>query len=239
VELVNQAGGCFFPTTRLEVYTAAGTVVDLLPLAASTTCYGAPTYFWLANSAAEQTFGLPADTAFPSALPDSGQICIASSGTRYDCVRWGAVDPGDAVVDLFGATDTTATGGLSDAAALARLQTSHIVVDDWGYQAPTPRAPNDGTPWFPPDAGPSPDAAVPADAGPIFDAGPRPDAHPPPDARVDAGNRRYLDLDARGGASCGCQGAGASSASLAFLVLALPTVFRRRAAAERRAGPRS
>ena len=92
---------------------------------------------------------------------------------------------------------------------LVRLETESGVVG-WGEATPTPRQPNDGTSWEPPDAGVSPDAAPPIDAGPPVDAGRRTDAAPRPS--LDAGNSRYLDLDTVGGASCGCQSGQASGA---------------------------
>ena len=207
VELVNLPGGCLFPSSTLNLYSADGTLLDLIPLAQVTTCHGAPTYLLLATPQASAYFGVPSDLAQLGELPSSGQLCFASSSTLYDCVRWGAVTT--PIVDLFGDTDTTLAPEPPNNSSLSRVQTLHVVVDDWENLQPTPRAPNDGSVWEPPDAGPVPDAATLVDAGPIADAAERVDAGKA-DAEPDARNTRYLDLDAVGGGDCGCQHTGSA-----------------------------
>jgi hypothetical protein len=228
VELVNLEGGCLFPTSTLALYDGDGALVDITSLASVTTCYAAPTYLLLATSEAASYFGVAKDQVLSAELPSSGQLCFASSSTRYDCVRWGNV--ATPLVDLFGATDTTVASAPTDGLSLSRTQTTHVVFDDWVTDTPTPRAPNDGSAWIPPDAGPLPDAAPLVDAGPPSDAARRSDAGPPADARPDAQNTRYLDLDAVGGANCGCQSSkGQGAGSCLLCVLALLGLRRRRA----------
>ncbi len=228
VELVNLEGGCLFPTSTLNLYAADGALIDVVSLSSVTTCFGAPTYLLLASPEASEFFDVDSDIAILSELPSSGQLCFASSSTLYDCVRWGSVS--SAVVDLFGNSDMSIAPSVPDGFSLARVQSTHVVVDDWALLDPTPRAPNDGSPWSPPDAGPLPDAGVIVDAGPLPDAGRRSDAGPPPDAKADARNTRYLDLDAVGGADCGCQsgsGGGPFSSVLLLLAFFLWPGFRR------------
>lgn len=224
VELVNSEGGCLFPTSTVELYDGDGQLVDTMSLTVSTTCHGAPTFLLLATPQAASYFGVSRDGNLSSELPSSGQLCFSSSATNYDCVRWGSVAA--PVVDLFGAGDMSAALAPSDGFSLIRELTTHVVSADWNQGAATPRQPNDGTTWEPPDAGPVPDAGVIVDAGPPSDAARRSDAAPPPDARADAQDTRYLDLDAGGGAGCGCQSA--SGQSRAWLVLLALLLFRRR-----------
>jgi MYXO-CTERM domain-containing protein len=227
VELVNLVGGCLFPSSTLNLYDSDGVLLDIISLATVTTCYGAPTYLLLSTPEAAAYFGVDKDGNLAPELPSSGQLCFSSSSTHYDCVRWGSVTT--PVVDLFGSSDTTTTAVPGDGISLSREQSSHVVIDDWALTSPTPRAPNDGSVWIPPDAGPLPDASPIADAGPPSDAARRSDSGPGPDARPDAQNTRYLDLDAVGGADCGCQSSrGQGGVSFLFVFLALVLGARRR-----------
>ncbi len=224
VELWNQVGGCLFPTSQLRVYDAAGQLLDQVSPVAATTCFGPDTYFLFATPAAASRFDTTADEQILPSLPaDAGQVCFASSATRYDCARWGAIET--AVVDLFGPDDQSSAEPPGDAVALARVATTHVVAVDFALAEPTPRGPNDGGPWYPPDAGPTPDAAPAGDAAPIPDGGPIADAWTLFDAgpRVDASGQRYLDMDPQGGATCSCRvgrrGDPAGSGLLALLVI--------------------
>ncbi len=103
----------------------------------------------------------------------TGQACLVSSETVYDCARWGNVT--QPVHVLRSPNDTTATPSIPDGLALARRTDTGVVAADFVLQAPTPRQPNDGTVWFPPDAGPEamvPDAPLEADAESFVDARP-------------------------------------------------------------------
>jgi MYXO-CTERM domain-containing protein len=214
VEIHNAEAGCWFPTTQVAVYDGAGTVLDAVAPFTSTTCFPADTFLVL---------GVP-----PQMPAAARQVCLRSSGTIYDCVRWSALTV--PVHDLFGPDDDSVAVPPPAGYALARIADSDVVADDWIVAEPTPGGPNDGTPYVPPDAGPGPDAGPPADAGIVPDAGPRPDAGVPPDApfRPDAGDDRYLDLDAQGGAGCGCQSGGEPGAGslLLLLALCLPSAMR-------------
>lgn len=217
VELANPVGGCLFPSSRVVVYDGAGDVLGSVTMVSQTTCYGPGTYYLLATSAAVAEYGIAADKTMAPVLPaGAAQVCFVSSTSRYDCVRWGSL--ADPLPDFFGPGDTTVAGPPADSQALARTSRTHVVMDDWQILSPTPRGPNDGTPWFPPDAGPMPDAGPVPDAGP--DAGPRPDAAIFPDARptADASPQQYLDVDPGGGAMCSCRG-GTGGGGNALLVL--------------------
>ena len=232
VELRNLPGGCLFPTSRVSVYDAAGVAIDTQALVPGTTCYGPETYFLLATGAALTYFGTDADVSPAPLLPAAaGQACFISSSTRYDCVRWGEI--ATPVVDFFGASDTTSATAPGDGVALERVAVTHVVEFDWTLDEPTPRGPNDGTPWTPPDAGPTPDAFPLPDAEPVADAGPQPDAWLLPDAGPpgDARNQDYLDLTAEGGAMCSCRGGGSRGAAaghVALLAVAVIVLRRRR-----------
>jgi hypothetical protein len=228
LELTNTVGGCLFPTSRVDIRDADGALVAAVPLVTATTCFEAGWFLFVATPEASAHFGIPIDGALVAPVdPTAGQVCFASSGTHYDCVRWGAVAA--VVTDFFGAGDESLAPAPADGAALARIQTTHVVAADWALQTPTPRGPNDGTPWSPPDAGPIPDAGPVADAGPTLDAAPRPDATPPPDAAplADAANDTYLDVTPAGGATCSCRAAsrapapGVPAAPLGIAALAL------------------
>jgi hypothetical protein len=240
IELENPVGGCMFPSTRIEIYDASGGPLGAVAPAATTTCFGPNTFYLLATSDAVSFFGTSADHQIVPVIPrDAGQICVASSTTRYDCVRWGVI--AQPVYDFYGGADATMAMAPPDGQGLSRIDTTHVVAADWSILSPTPRGPNNGTPWTPPDAGVvdagpdagvTPDAAV-ADAGP--DAGPDAgiaadaagpaDAALPADAReqADARNTRFLDLDPVGGAACGCRAGGSDRPArhLPLAVLAL------------------
>jgi len=231
IELANLPGGCLFPSSRVTVYDADGVAVDTAGLVAGTTCFGADTYFLLATPAAMSFFGTDADVQQAPLIPAAaGQVCFISSTTRYDCVRWGTINT--PLVDFYGPSDTTTAMPPGDSMALERRSSTHVVAVDWAVDSPTPRGPNDGTPWSPPDAGPTPDARPPVDAGP--DAGPPPDAWLLPDAHPvhDASPQGYLDLTATGGATCSCTGGtgtpGALGGNLLLLAAAVLLLHRRR-----------
>ncbi len=225
VELANQVGGCLFPSSTIDLFDGQGQLIDTMTLTISTACHGAPTYIVLASAEAASSFGFPRDGVLSSELPSSGQLCFRSSATYYDCVRWGAIS--NPIVDLFGPGDSSAATSPAPGRALARTQSTHVVVDDWTEADPTPRQPNDNSTWEPPDAAPIPDAAPTFDAAPPADAGRRTDAAPA-QAAADAGNSRYLDLDTVGGGSCACQSTGAGGLSAAFLLILALAIRRRR-----------
>lgn len=113
IELVNPVGGCFFPSTRIEVYGPDGVLLGAVAPVAATTCYGPGTYYLLATSAAVATFGTTADVQMVPAIADSAaQVCFSSSMSRYDCVRWGELT--EPVADLFGAQDITVAPAPAD-----------------------------------------------------------------------------------------------------------------------------
>jgi hypothetical protein len=231
VELKNVPGGCLFPSSRIEILDGAGALIGVVVPVTATTCFEAGWHWLFATPEAEAALGVPADAPLYWPLPaGAGQVCFVSSTTRYDCARWGTVTV--PATDFFGAEDTTSALAIPDGVALARIATTHVVAVDFALQTPTPRQPNDGTPWFPPDAGPTPDAA------PRPDAAPTPDAAPPADARVDAapradaGDDAYLDVHPVGGATCACRvgrPARGPADAAPFLALALVLVLRRRA----------
>ncbi len=224
VELEATSEGCVFPSTEVVAYGADGTALGRASPFAATTCFAAGTFLLLATPAAQAAFMTGADSALVPALPGaSGQLCLVSSTTRYDCVRWGTISV--PVHDLFAPGDDTSAlrppGGL----ALARVADDGVVATDWRVETPTPRGPNDGTPWEPLDAGldapPAVDAAVDA-RPPRPDGGSGADAAPP-----DAASQSFLDLDPGGGAACGC-GTGVSVAGGLPLLLAALGLARRR-----------
>lgn len=242
IELEHLGAGCLYPSSRIEVYGGDGSYVGAAALVSQTTCHGAATYLLLATPQAAAALMVTADLGVVPALPNPGQACFSSSGTRYDCVRWGAVT--NPITDFFGPDDLSLAPAPSGPLSLARRASDHRIATDWQLAAPSPRGPNDGTPWSPPDAGVMDvaDAGGPVDAGAPGDARTTADAAPPaPDAgsRPDAGGR-FLDLKTGGG---GCtaapgprSGDGGLAAAIAGLAIALCTVLRRR---ERTAAPRS
>lgn len=224
VELEATVDGCLFPSTEVVAFGADGAILGRAAPFAATTCFGAGSFLLLATPAAQTAFMTGADSGLVPALPGAaGQVCFVSSTTRYDCVRWGAITV--PVHDLFAPTDDSTAlpppGGL----ALARVSDTGVIAVDWQVETPTPRGPNDGTPWEPADAGidgaPPVDAAV--DARP-----PRPDGGggPVDAAQSDAGSRSFLDLDPGGGAACGCR-TGASPGGALPLLLAGLALMRR------------
>jgi MYXO-CTERM domain-containing protein len=230
VELEVFGDGCLFPSTVLRAYDPAGTALGEVAPFASTTCFAAGDYLLFATPAAQAAYATgPVNGAAVPQLPAvAGQLCLISSTTRYDCVRWGTITT--PVHDLFGPADDTSAPGPPGGFALARVADVNVVEVDWRVETPTPRAPNDGTPWDPGDAGVD---AAPVDGGPDdggLDA-PRPIDAPfvVDGAHVDA-NDRFLDLDPGGGAACGCgAGGGAPSGALTAVVLAGLLARRRRA----------
>jgi hypothetical protein len=227
IELEAIGDGCLFPSTVVRVYDAAGAfVADAQPFA-NTTCFNDGTFLLFATPAAQSVFMTAADAAIVPTLPEAaGQLCLVSSTTRYDCVRWGPITT--PVHDLFAPSDDTTAGAPPGGYALARIADVNVVSADWRIETPTPRAANDGMPWDPGDAGidaSPPDAGT--DGGSTGDAGI--DAPFTVDAaRVDA-NDRFLDLDPGGGAVCGCgAGAGRSSGLVAGAALLVLMTRRRR-----------
>lgn len=195
---------CFFPTSRIEIFRADGTLIGDVKPVVTTTCFGGETYFLFATPQAASHYGVVADAPLPYALPaDGGQICYRSTDTRYDCVRWGVVT--NAVPDFENPGDTSSADALQDGSALARRSASGVVADDFVLAVPTPRQPNDGTVWIPPDGGP--DAPAPSvDSGPGWvDANLGPDARPPTSA--DAADRppAWFSADPGGGVACECR----------------------------------
>jgi MYXO-CTERM domain-containing protein len=218
--------GCVFPSTELVAYNAAGESMGRVSPFTSTMCFAAGTHLLLATPAAQAAFMVGADSSLvPGLFGSAGQLCFHSSTTRYDCVRWGNVTV--PVHDLFEPDDDTSAlpppGGL----ALARVSDTGVIAVDWRVETPTPREPNDGTPWDPLDAG--------LDAPPMIDAAV--DARPPrPDggsggidaAVTDAEAQVYLDLDPGGGAACGCRTGATPGGAIPFAAALLLLVKRRR-----------
>lgn len=208
IELRNLEGGCLFPSSTIDLYDLNGQLLGIFPLVQSTSCYGAPTYLLLATPEISAQFAVARDGAMNRELPSDGQLCFSSSETNYDCVRWGTVNT--PLFDLFGAGDITFTSLSGIDLAQSRISTSHVVSIDWQERALSPRQPNDGSVWIPPDAGPLPDAGPIVDAGVPRDAAMRVDSGsgPSPDAQTGVDrNDRYLDLDPGGGAGCSCNNA--------------------------------
>lgn len=205
VELYAEPGtkdNCFFSSSRLEIFDAAGNLLGSVTPFQTTQCYQGETYFLFATPEAEGHFSVARDAPLTVRLPAHGQVCFKSSNTRYDCMRWGTI--AKAVVDLTDAQDESTAPALPDGAGLSRTARTGIVADDFEVRTPTPRQPNNGTVWIPPDAGPDarpPDAALP-DAPPS-DA--RPDARPyvPPDARPPLPS--WPNADPGGGVAITCQ----------------------------------
>ena len=225
-------GNCLFPTTRIEVFDAHGLLQGAAMPFASTVCFPGGSFFLLASQAAADRFAVPADAPLAVAVPAfSGQVCFASSSTRYDCARWGPVDT--PIGYLRNLDDASSAAPIPDGQALARTGDSGVVADDFGLQAPTPGRANDGAPYLGPDAGPPPDATLAPDAAaPDARSFARPDAAPivRPDALVDPA---FLSADP-GGGGCACQGAlGRPPWTAVVSLLGLLA----RAAWRRRAGP--
>ena len=227
VELEAIGDGCLFPSTVVRAYDAAGGfVADAMPFT-STTCFADGTLLLFATPAAQAAYMTTADAAIVPVLPAAaGQLCLVSSTTRYDCVRWGPITT--PVHDLFAPDDDTAAGAPPGGYALARVADVNVVAADWRIETPTPRAPNDGAPWDPGDAGidAAPPDAAPGDGGAGDDAAPAIDAPFSVDAaRIDA-NDRFLDLDPGGGATCGCGAAGGPGAGALAVLVTLALIAR-------------
>jgi hypothetical protein len=228
-------GNCLFPTTRLEVFDAQGLLLGAVMPFAATICYPGDTFFLFATPAAAAAFGITADAPLGVAIPAfAGQVCFASSSTRYDCARWGPI--ATPVGYLRALEDASSAPPIPGGQALARRGDTGVVADDFVLETPTPGQVNDGTPYQGPDAGPPPDAAVDA---PLPDARTfaRPDAAPVvrPDALVDP---RFLSADP-GGGGLGCQtapGRPMARSGGATVVVSLLALLAR-AAWRRRAGP--
>ena len=209
VELHVPAGtlaNCLFPTTRVEVFDGAGTLIGAVAPFSGTECLDAGSYFLLATPEAVAHFGVARDARLDVPIPRAaGQVCLASSQTRYDCVRWGVVT--GPIPYLRNTDDTTAVPSpLPEGIALARVADTGVVSADFVLQTPTPRQPNDGTVWLPPDGGVPlpPDAGTPDGAPDAREDFTRPDA--PPIARPDANlsDPAFLSADPGGGAALSC-----------------------------------
>ncbi len=223
---------CLFPTTRIEIFDAAGVLLGTAAPWTTTVCYDGGTYFILATDAAAAFFGVPRDARLDVEIPPfAGQVCLASSATRYDCARWGPVT--EPLVYLRNTDDTTTGPSIPDGQALARVTDFAVVAVDFVVQEPTPRQPNDGTIWMGPDAGPPPpDAAPPVDAGvPDARVFMLPDARPGdrPDGPVV--DPAFLSADPGGGVVCTCSvGRGRAPGPWWALVAAALLLARRRRA---------
>jgi len=226
VELEATAAACVFPSTRVVSYDAAGAVIDDVAPFASATCVAAGRVLVLATPAARAAFAIAAvDGALVPPLDlDAGQVCLVSSATRYDCVRWGAI--ATPVRDLFGPDDATAAIPAPAGLALARVANTDVVAVDWRVETASPGRPNDGSPWDPADAGvdaPRPDAGT--DAAPPLDAA-RPDAAA--DAATADASQAFLDLDPGGGAACGCASGPTPDGAAVLVAVAMLLARRRR-----------
>jgi MYXO-CTERM domain-containing protein len=227
-------GNCLFPTTRIEVFDSQGQLLGAVAPFAATVCYAAGTFFLLATPEAAAHFGVERDARLDVPVPaEGGQVCLASSQTRYDCARWGPVGPDDALRYLRNTEDATAAPAIPDGVALARAGDTGVVSADFVLQSPTPRQPNDGTVWTPPDAG---DAGPPVDAAPVVDASPpdapdfrRPDARPivRPDANFF--DPAFLSADPGGGAACTCRAGGGDPSPWILLLAGVLLLLVRRA----------
>ena len=223
----NTVANCLFPTTRIEIFDGAGTLIGAIAPFSGTECYAAGTFFLFANPEATALFGVERDARLDVAIPRAaGQVCLASSQTRYDCARWGTIT--NAVRYLRNTDDATAAPPIPAGVALARVADMATVATDFLLQSPTPRQPNDGTVWIPPDGGvvdPEPDAAVPDATVPdARDDFTRPDAPPIPRPDGNFTNPDFLSADPGGGAALSCSAGGGFSSWL--LVLGLIAVIR-------------
>ena len=228
IELEAVAAACVFPSTEVVAFNAAGVEMGRTSPFTEARCFPAGHYLLLATPQAQAAFMTAADAALVPALPGaSGQLCLVSSTTRYDCVRWGSITT--PVHDLFAPDDDTAALAAPGGLALSRIADTDVIAVDWEVATPTPRGPNDGTPWDPGDAGidgpPPIDAAVDARV-------PRPDGGGgSQDAAVlDAPPQTFLDLDPGGGAACGCRTGASPGATLPLALGALALLRRRRRA---------
>lgn len=219
----NTFANCLFPTSRLDVYSGTGDWIAAIAPFHSTVCYAANSYFLLPFD------GIPTD---------SGQLCLTSSQTRYDCVRWGPIT--SAVRFLRNLDDATTAPVPPLGRTLARMRDTGVVADDFVLGPPTPGGANDGSNPTPPDGGSRADAPrgfdAPADSRGadarnvvIVDA-------VPPFADVNL-NPRFLSADPGGGA-CQCRTARAGTPPvLSTIMLAVLLWFRRSAASRKKARP--
>ncbi len=218
------ADNCLFPTTHIIVYDAAGTLVGSSSPVTTATCYAGGTYLILASTDAAFYFGIARDANLTATIPaEVGQVCFQSSATPYSCVRWGSVTMPK--TDLTHPSDSTSAMGIAGDMALSRKSNTGVVASDFILSTPTPRGPNDGTAWLPPDAGPPADADLTPDAG-IPDAKVYVDSPPRPsfDSRVDPA---WLTASPGGGAMQ-CRVGGRGSAGALLLTLLLLAFVRRR-----------
>ncbi|MFH0902593.1 MAG: hypothetical protein V2A73_18340 [Pseudomonadota bacterium] len=225
---------CFYQTTRIEVSDKDGNLLGSETPFMTTLCYPGNTYFFLSTTKAAQLLGVPRDAPLKVKIPlEAGQICLVSSTTPYDCVRWGEV--AKPMSDISAPDDISTAVPLVDGKSLARMADTGVVAKDFVLKDPSPRQPNDGGVWVPPDGGP--------DAEPLPDAAPLPDApeeifaDAPPRPKIDGAGMdpRYYSADPGGGAMLSCRvDAGRASAKIglifgvALAVLVLSRLRRRR-----------
>jgi len=228
-----EVDNCFFPTTRLELYDSFGSLLGAVAPFETTVCFPGDTYVLFATPEAQSTFGVVADAPLPVAIPAAaGQVCVASSQTRYDCARWGSIA---VPIRYFrNVSDESSAPSIEPGTSLARRADTSMIAADFALQAPTPRQPNDGTIIPTPDAGPAP-----PDAAPAVDAAPFPDAPPfvRGDARMfppepDAETVPVFLTAQPGGGGCACRTAGEGAPPPGWLILAL--LLRRRTGTSRR-----
>jgi hypothetical protein len=225
------ADNCFYASTVIEVLDAdANLLGSTAPNPAGIQCFPGDTYYIFATNEASAFFGEWKDRGLTTSIPmDAGQICLKSSTTRYDCVRWGNVT--NPVVDLTGPADISSAVQFQDGMALARVQDTDVVQNDFVLQGPTMRGPNDGGVWTgAPDASLPPDADTTPDAS-MIDARVFADVIVPP--RIDAreGEPAWYGADPGGGAAITCSVAvGTRSHQAPYLLAAalLIVVIRRR-----------
>src|SRR5262245_29023235 len=83
------ADNCLFPSSRIELLDGAGNQIGEVYPVTSTICLPGDFYYMFGTLQASAFYGFDFDRTLNLAIPDSGQLCFKSSGTRYDCVRWG------------------------------------------------------------------------------------------------------------------------------------------------------
>lgn len=226
IELIHPGGGCFFSSSRIEVFYSDGQLLATQFPWAATVCPPGRTYT-IATAAAAMRLGFPADRTLIISLPRAAaQVCFRSSSIRYDCVRWGGIPPAGVVGDFSGMTDVTSAVAPPSDFSITRFQDTDVVSADFTTYGPTPGSVNpigrnDGGVLVGPDAGAIPDANLPdvyipdarppvvdarmADVTPLFDTGILDPADAGPDSRRI--EQPYVpDFDAAGG--CGCETGG-------------------------------
>jgi len=247
IELAHPGGGCFFASSRVELFYPDGQLIGTQFPWVSTVCPAGRTYM-VATAAAGQRLGFAPDRILIMEIPRAaGQLCFRSSSIRYDCVRWGQVPPAGVIGDFTGMTDTTTATAAPSDFSISRIGDSDVVSADFTTYGPSPGMinplmRNDGGVLVGPDAGPIPDGALPdvyipdamvdrvgddarmGDGAPLFDTGTffidgGPDSSRRPDPYVP-------DFDAAGG--CGCHAGGrAASTGGCWLLLSLAGVLAR------------